>query len=208
MDDATGAAAYARADFRDSDDRFVAAVLSATDTDLRTMLDLGCGPGHLTVRLAHARPAAALTAVDGSAPMIALARDTVQRAGLAGRVTVLHQRLQELRLQTGAFDAVLSKDLLHHLPDASALWTTVARLVRPDGVVCVMDLIRPDSTEAAHEIVDRVASNADAILQQDFFNSLCAAFSIEEVRAQLVSAGLPWHVDTIGDRHMLISGRR
>jgi len=71
-----------------------------------------------------------------------------------------------------------------------------------------MDLIRPDSREAARQIVERVASGADAILQQDFYNSLGAAFSLEEVRTQLASAGLLLRVDTIGNRHMLITGQR
>jgi len=208
MDDPAGAAAYARADFHDSDDLFVAAVRRCTESNVRTVLDLGCGPGALTIRLAQALPGVSLTAVDGSAAMIALARDAVQRAGLDTHVTLLQERLQDLRLPAGAFDAVLSKDLLHHLPEASTLWTTVARLARRDAAVCVMDLIRPDSQEAARQIVDRVAGSADPILQQDFYNSLGAAFSLEEVRAQLASAGLPLRVETIGDRHLLITGRR
>ncbi len=51
-----------------------------------------------------------------------------------------------------------------------------------------------------------VAAREDPILREDFYNSLCAAFTIEEVREQLVTAGLDLMVARVSDRHMLISG--
>jgi 2-polyprenyl-3-methyl-5-hydroxy-6-metoxy-1,4-benzoquinol methylase len=206
MEDPDGAAAYARADFRDSNDLFVTAVQQRATTDLRTAVDLGCGPGDLTLRLAGGLPDVSFTAVDGSAPMIALARSAVARAGLEHRVMLLQERLQSLPLRSGGFDAVLSKDLLHHLPDPSVLWTTVAHLGRPAALVCVMDLVRPPTLERARAIVDTVASGADEILRQDFYNSLRAAFTVDEVRAQLSAAGLDLRVERISDRHMLVDG--
>jgi SAM-dependent methyltransferase len=100
-----------------------------------------------------------------------------------------------------AFDAVLSKDLLHHLPDPSVLWDEVRRLGRSGAAVYVMDLIRPDTADAAREIVETVAGEEDPTLRQDFFNSLCAAFTIEEAIGQLRVAGLDHlEVTRSGDR--------
>ena len=207
MDDPGGAAAYAKADFHDSNTLFVDAVVGRFTPDVRTVIDLGCGPGNLTIRLAEALPEVSFTAVDGSAPMIALARAAVNRSGLDGRVTLLQERLRALPLAAGPFDAVLSKDLLHHLPDPAVLWNTAARLGQPGALVCVMDLVRPDTPERARAIVDAVAAHADEILRQDFYNSLLAAFTLDEVREQLTAAGLDLRVDRISDRHMLIDGR-
>ena len=206
MDDPDGAAAYARADFSDSNDVFVNAVVPRTTPALRTVLDLGCGPGDLTIRLARALAEVSFTAVDGSAPMIALARAAVSRVGLDDRVTLLEARLQALPLAAGTFDAVLSKDLLHHLPDPAVLWRAVTRLGRPGALVCIMDLVRPATPERARAIVDAVAAHADETLRQDFYNSLLAAFTPEEVRAQLTEAGLDLRVEEVSDRHMLIEG--
>jgi ubiquinone/menaquinone biosynthesis C-methylase UbiE len=207
MDDPEGAAAYARADFRDSNTLFVDALVRGAAPASRTVVDLGCGPGDLTIQLAQALPGMSFTAVDGSAPMIALARAAVTRAKLDGRVTLVQERLQALPLPAGTFDAVLSKDLLHHLPDPAVLWSTVARLGRPGAHVCVMDLVRPDTPERARAIVDAVVAHADEILRQDFYNSLLAAFTLDEVRGQLAAAGLDLRVDKVSDRHMLIEGR-
>ena len=62
------------------------------------------------------------------------------------------------------------------------------------------------STEA-REIVERVSRDEDPVLKEDFYNSLCAAFTVEEVRAQLGVARLPLHVEQISDRHMRVRGR-
>jgi SAM-dependent methyltransferase len=109
-------------------------------------------------------------------------------------------------LESTGFDAVLSKDLLHHLPDPAVLWEEIKRLGRPGAVVCVMDLLRPETHEGARRIVDAVAANADPILREDFYNSLCAAFTLDEVRGQLTAASLDLRVTQVSDRHMLITG--
>jgi SAM-dependent methyltransferase len=111
-----------------------------------------------------------------------------------------------LDLQEHSFDVVLSKDLLHHLPDGMALWHEAIRLGRHGASIYVMDLIRPATEQEAQEIVERVAPHEHPILKQDFFNSLCAAFTVEEVKAQLQLMGLALEVSQVSDRHMLIKG--
>jgi hypothetical protein len=58
----------------------------------------------------------------------------------------------------------------------------------------------------AREIVERVAGKEHPLLKEDFYNSLCAAFTVEEVRNQLRSAGLPLTVEKATARHMRIKG--
>jgi ubiquinone/menaquinone biosynthesis C-methylase UbiE len=207
MDDEAQSRAYANADFSASNQEFVDGLTQHFRPYLRRVVDLGCGPGDVDVRLARAVPEAGVIAVDGSAPMIALARNAVSASGLASRVTVIEGVLPGLTLDAHAFDAVLSKDLLHHLADASMLWDEVRRLGRRGALVYVMDLIRPDTPHAARDIVETVAGKEDPILRQDFFNSLCAAFTIEEVIGQLRAAGLDHlEVTRSGDRHLLVRG--
>src|SRR6185437_6124143 len=119
---------------------------------LGQIVDLGCGPADVTLRVAQAAPHAHIVAVDGSAAMLEFARKALDRAKLSNRITLHHGRLPGLPLQEHQFDAVLSKDMLHHLPDPQALWSEVGRLGRPGAAVYVMDLIRPDSPVLAREI--------------------------------------------------------
>src|SRR5271165_3826570 len=79
-------------------------------------------------------------------------------------------------------------------------------LGRRGAAVFVMDLIRPATQQAARDIVEAVAPREHPILKEDFYNSLCAAFTMEEVETQLRQARMLLEVDQVSDRHMLIKG--
>ena len=206
MDDERQSLAYAKADFSNSNQFFVDSLIREFPDHLTRVLDIGCGPGDVVIRLARAVPDLQITAIDGSAPMIALARKAVSVAGLEARVRFLRGYVPGVSIESTGFDAVLSKDLLHHLPDPAVLWNEIRRLGRPGAAMYVMDLVRPESAEAARRIVDAVAADEDPILREDFYNSLCAAFTVDEVRKQLTDAGLDADVSQVSDRHMLIKG--
>jgi ubiquinone/menaquinone biosynthesis C-methylase UbiE len=206
MDDERQSLAYARADFSASNQLFVDSLLRDFPGHLQSVVDIGCGPGDVVIRLARAESHVHITAIDGSAPMIALAREAVRAAGLTGRITLVQGYVPGVLLKDRSFDAILSKDLLHHLPDPLVLWREIARLAKSGAAVYVMDLIRPDTPDAARRIVETVAAREDPILREDFYNSLCAAFTLDEVREQLAAAGLDLAVSRVGDRHMLVSG--
>ena len=206
MDGEAEAAAYARADFSDSNQAYVADVMRSFPDQLQTVVDLGCGPGDIAIRLSRAAASTRITGVDGSPAMLAIARAALRSAGLERRVTFLEGRLPGVALAAGSFDLVLSKDMLHHLPDPQVLWSEVRRLGRPGGAVCVMDLCRPATSGAAQEIVERVSGGEDPLLKTDFYNSLCAAFTAAEVREQLSAAGLALTVSQLTERHLCVKG--
>ena len=207
MDGEAEAAASARADFSDSNQAYVADVVASFATHLGQVVDLGCGPGDIAIRLHRAAPKARITAVDGSRPMLAIARQALHAAGHEAKVTFLEARLPGVALPDGSFDLVLSKDMLHHLPDPQVLWSEVRRLGRAGAAVCVVDLCRPATAAAAHEIVERVSGTEHPLLKTDFYNSLCAAFMADEVRAQLRVAKLPLAVSQLTERHLCVKGR-
>jgi ubiquinone/menaquinone biosynthesis C-methylase UbiE len=206
MDDEQQSIAYAQADFSTSNQLYVDSLVRDFPTHLRAVVDIGCGPADVVIRLAKAAPHAAITAIDGSAPMIALGRTAARAAGVDDRLTLLHTRIPGPPPASQSFDAVLSKDLLHHLPDPRVLWNEVTRLGRPGAAVYVMDLVRPDSEATARAMVKEGAGSEHPILQHDFYQSLLAAFTMDEVRAQVATAGLDLTVAPIGVRHMLIKG--
>jgi ubiquinone/menaquinone biosynthesis C-methylase UbiE len=206
MNDELQAIAYAKADFSSSNQMFVDGLIETYGARLGTVLDLGCGPGDIPIRLARAKSSVYVIAVDASEVMVSLAHEAAETANLLQRVRVVRGRIPGLRLRAGGFDAIVSKDLLHHLPEPMVLWDEVKRLGRPGAVVYVMDLFRPESEGAAMEIVESVSRNEHEILKKDFYNSLLAAFTPDEARAQLVEAGLNLEVDVVSERHMRIRG--
>ena len=204
--DSDQAGAYAGTDFSASNQFFVDELLRDYSDKLRNVIDIGCGPCDAMLRLANASPHIRIAAIDGSAAMIRLAQEAVRGAGHEGRISPLQGYIPGLPLDDRSFDGILSKYLLHHLPDPMVLWNEATRLGKAGAVVYVMDLIRPASPERAQNIVKAITPDEHPILKEDFFNSLCAAFTVEEVKSQLREAELPLEVAQISSLHMLIKG--
>jgi len=203
------ALAYARADFAEPHDHFVALLRERCPLPGGTALDLGCGPGDITLRMAWAFPALHIDGVDGAEAMIALGRQDVAAAGLAERVRLHTGYLPGFPLRTHDYDLVFSNSLLHHLTDPAVLWQTLQQAARPGAPLFVMDLRRPPSTADAERLVETYAAGEPEVLREDFFHSLLAAYTPEEVEAQLADAGLEsLRVEVTSDRHLIVHGRR
>jgi ubiquinone/menaquinone biosynthesis C-methylase UbiE len=206
MDDEHQSLAYARADFSASNQWFVNRLRAEYPQYLERVIDIGCGPADVLIRLAKATPDIQITAIDGSRPMIKLAQQAVRAAGLEGQIKLMQGHMPGLPLEEHSYDAVLSKDVLHHLPDASALWKEAKRPGRPGALVFVMDLCRPETPDAARRIVDETVPAESPVLKRDFYNSLCAAFTVDEVREQVRHAQQEFQVAQVTERHMLVKG--
>ncbi|AKJ09608.1 methyltransferase [Streptomyces incarnatus] len=115
------------------------------------LLDVACGTGIVTRRLAAGRPALRVTGAD-------LAPAMVRMAGVRLPGAVVRADSRRLPFCTGTFDAVTSIWLLHLLEDpedARAIVAECARVLRPGGVyVTTVD------KAAAHD----VGSDIDAVL--------------------------------------------
>lgn len=207
MDDPEQALTYAQADFEQENQGFVDRFRDYfPDFSEGQVFDLGCGPGDIPIRFARLFPSCRITGVDASAPMVRLAEDAVQQAGLSGRITFSCERFQDLAGVSIA-DAAISNSLLHHVPNPLQFWHKLRLVVKPGSPVLVMDLLRPDSPEDAQAIVDRYASDAPDILRRDFYNSLLAAFTEDEIGAQLARMNLTrLLIDVIDDRHWVVGG--
>ena len=208
MDNPEQALVYAQADFEKENQGFIDRFREYfPDFSEGHVLDLGCGPGDIPVRFARALPSCRITGVDASEPMIGLAGVAVKQAGLADRITFRCERFQAVSL-VEPVDAAVSNSLLHHVPNPLQFWYRLRQLVKPGSPVLVMDLLRPDSPEEAQAIVDRYAAKEPEILRRDFYRSLLAAFTEDEVAAQLAEMNLSrLIVDVPDDRHWVVSGR-
>jgi SAM-dependent methyltransferase len=209
MDDPAQALAYARADFEQPHNQFVAQFRARFPGWPGTgcVLDLGCGPGDICRRFAQAFPDVHVHGIDGAAAMLAIGREDLRAVGLDHRVQLHAGYLPGAALPRERYDAVISNSLLHHLNDPQVLWRAVLRHAAPGAPVFVMDLRRPDSREQAVELVELYATGEPEVLRADFHNSLLAAYRADEAEAQLRAAGIAWlRVEAIGDRHLIVHG--
>lgn len=97
-------------------DEMVARLLEYLPADARSLVELGCGTGNLSLELLAKFPRGALSFVDASQEMIALTRSRIDQAITPGTPPIgfLVQRFEELEVPEGPVDVVVSSISLHH----------------------------------------------------------------------------------------------
>ena len=207
MNDIAQAEAYAQTDFSEPHDAFVAHFTDRfPDFKDGSVLDLGCGTADVIIRFARAFPSAHITGVDGAAAMLDIGLQVVEQCDLGDRISLERCILPNNALSGRKFDAVISNSLLHHLKDPFTMWDIIKECVKDRSPVFVMDLMRPETEARARELLGMYASDAPEILQEDFYNSLLAAYTVDEIKEQLNRAKLNLSVEAVSDRHLIAWG--
>lgn len=101
----------------------------------RTVVDLGCGGGLLSVPLA--RGGATVLGIDRCRQGLAEAHARGERTAC-----FLQADLGELPLESGCADLVLLADVLEHVEDPAAVIASASRLIRPSGALFVNTINR------------------------------------------------------------------
>jgi ubiquinone/menaquinone biosynthesis C-methylase UbiE len=118
----------------------VAAVAAATAPDGARVLEVGCGPGHLSIRLAR-QHGLDVTGLDLDPAMIERARANADRAGDGDerRPSFLVGDVASIPFPEGSFDLVVSTLSMHHWANPTAGLTEIDRVLRPGARALVWD---------------------------------------------------------------------
>jgi SAM-dependent methyltransferase len=102
------------------------------------VLDVGCGPGTITVDLAARVPGGQVTGIDAVPGVLAEAR---HEAGRRGQANVRFETGDVYRLAygDGTFDVVHAHQVLQHLSDPVRALAEMRRVCRPGGLVAARD---------------------------------------------------------------------
>lgn len=162
------------------------------------------------MRFAHAYPGSEIFAIDAAQAMLDIATKAISVAGLDKRIHLLKAYLPmtaRALFDLPVCDTIISNSLLHHLRDPQTLWRSLTQMGAIGAAIFIMDLVRPPSRAAAAELVERHAASELQILKRDFFNSLLAAYRVEEIRDQLTQSGLAnLQAEVVSDHHLLVDG--
>ncbi|RYV49472.1 methyltransferase domain-containing protein [Pengzhenrongella frigida] len=137
------------------------------------LLDVGCGPGTITIDLATRVAPGEVIGLDKSERIVEVARVA---AGAAGVTNLAFQvgDVYALPFEDGSFDVVHAHQVLQHLTDPVAALRELRRVTRPGGLVAVRDADYAAMTwyppsagldewsELYHEVTQANGAEADA----------------------------------------------
>ena len=102
------------------------------------ILDVGCGPGTITVDLARRTGMGRVIGVDNAAEAIGIARTTAHESRLTN-VRFATGDAYHLDFADGSFDVVHAHQMLQHLSDPVGALGEMGRVCRPGGLVAARD---------------------------------------------------------------------
>ena len=113
-----------------------------------SVIDLGCGTGELTSRLAEALPGSDVLGVDSSLEMLAVARK-MEREGL---------RFEQCEIEdvTGSWDVIFSNAAIHWVGGHDSLVGRLFSLLRPEGQLVVQT--PSNFGHDTHTIIDEIGA--------------------------------------------------
>jgi len=111
------------------------AEVSGADRSM-TVADIGTGTGFVAAGIAPR--VRRVLAVDNSPAMLDVARKNLGELGVSN-VELREGDVRGLPLESGSVDAAFANMVLHHVEDPTAMLREMARVVKPGGVVAVVD---------------------------------------------------------------------
>jgi SAM-dependent methyltransferase len=103
------------------------------------LLDVGCGPGTITVDLAGLVAPGEVVGIDSVDEPLVGAREAARAAGVDDHVRFEVADGMALPFDDGTFDVVHAHQVLQHVPDPVGMLREMRRVTRPGGIVAARD---------------------------------------------------------------------
>jgi ubiquinone/menaquinone biosynthesis C-methylase UbiE len=112
--------------------------------DARMVIDIGSGPGSLSIGIARRRPGLRVLGVDLSGTMVRIAR---KNAGVLSNLEFRQENASRLSADDGSADMIVSSEAMHHWREPVQVLDEFHRVLRPGGRAWIFDG-RDDFSEA------------------------------------------------------------
>ncbi|MDG2406983.1 MAG: methyltransferase domain-containing protein [Paracoccaceae bacterium] len=133
-------------------------VAEGLDLRSRTILDIGCGSGAISIILVNILGAGKVIGVDVEDAVCDSARLRVEKSGLANKIKIQKILPGNLPFANTCFDLVYSKDSIIHIPDKEALCAEVFRVLKPGGWLTASDWLISHDEEPSNEMTNYLIS--------------------------------------------------
>jgi len=203
---------YDEADFSEGEENLIKQInhyllkknISLSERDL--IVDLGCGPGNISEKLAIKWPNSEVVGIDGSKEMIL-------RAEYNKEISVNKKKLKNLRyicsdikdiksinfLLKKKISLLVSNSLIHHITHLEDFFNTIKSLSN-NTVNFHKDLKRPVDEDAALELKLQCSVKYNETLTNDYYASLRASYTLKELKKFTLESDLS-SLDVFEDGH-------
>jgi ubiquinone/menaquinone biosynthesis C-methylase UbiE len=153
-----------------------------------SVIDVGCGPGRLTLEAERATgPTGRVLGIDPSPEMIALARRNAEKQH--GAVSFTEAPIQAIPAADGSFDVALASLVLHHVPPEllGRGLGEVLRVLKPGGRFVALDFAASGKHGLGHFFA--VIGLKRGMAHAEHLRSLAVAAGFEGVQVEKVAPG-------------------
>jgi ubiquinone/menaquinone biosynthesis C-methylase UbiE len=172
----------------------------------KKILDLGCGTSEISISLLSQNPSIEkIVGIDASQKMLNFGKQRIASLNMSKKITLLKGKIPGIEkiLNKKSFDIIFSRSLLHHIPEPNFFWRELEKISKKNTEIFVWDFIRPKSIIRAKKItVD--ANFRNKYIKKDFYNSLLASFTVEEIKEQLKKTVLNLEVKEINSLFFVV----
>ncbi len=211
--------AYVEADFSSSEEEMInqlSSILEKSDfiSEEPFIVDLGCGPGNISERIATRFKKSNVLGIDDSLEMIRVAnerRDLLNRNSCFNRLR--YEKINISLLAKGktallnCADVVVSNSFIHHIHDPNIFFSALLHVSKNGAIHFHRDLRRPSTYDEVLDIQKRNLPNAPPIMVRDFIASLSAAYTCNEIKSLINAAKIgKFIVSEKDDRYIDIIG--
>lgn len=166
--------------------------LSKVIPEKGAVLEVGCGPGTLLTKMAGMFPESSFIGVDLSETMLSIASKAIANKKL-NNIEVKKWDMYEVGELEQTYDVVVISLTLHHCESeagARKLINQCTKILKPNGVLLIFDMIRPKTDGLAIWIADTFGKGGGDYLHQDCLASLRAGFTFLELNKILQKSNL------------------
>ncbi len=186
---------YDEADFSEGEVNFINQInhylskknISLGEKDL--IVDLGCGPGNISEKLAIKWPNTEVVGIDGSKEMILRAERNKKIAAKQKELKNLRYVCSDIKdiksnnfLINKKISLLVSNSLIHHITHLEDFFNTIRGLSSKITVNFHKDLKRPLDEKSALELKAQCSNEYNEILTNDYYASLIASYTFKELK--------------------------
>jgi len=202
MDSWEEAVDYDAMDFLEVNTTFAQRVSELCPLEVAKVLDAGTGTARIPIILCQMRSQWQIWGIDLAENMLKIGSENVEKAGWQDKIMLQVVDAKQLPYQDGQFDIFISNSLVHHLPNPLPFFVELKRVLKPQGAICIRDLLRPTDENTMNNLAESIGVEYNEHQRKLFRDSLHAALTIDEVSHLISQAGIQGvKVYQSSDRH-------